>query len=121
MGRKLRISVISSLDIIEKRLSSFLEHLLILHCSTNPHATGTSHGSVAPIEYLGYKLPVARLLAGLSHMGLVVLHNPSGYTLRIMQYYFAHIRERPLVGMLLLLYIDPKEVGHDVNDVMQLP
>ena len=87
-----------------------------LHCSTNTHVTGASHSSIA-IKYLGYKVPVARLLAGLSHMCLVMLRNPSGYTLRIMQYYFAYIRERPLVGVLLLLHINPEEVGHDVNDV----
>ena len=38
-------------------------------------------------------------------MGSVILRNPSGYALGITQYYFAHIRERALVGVLLDRYI----------------
>ena len=44
----------------------------------------------------GYKLPVARLLAGLP---VYALSN-------IAQYYFAHIRGRHLVGVLLLLLVN---------------
>ena len=40
-------------------------------------------------------------------MRSVILHIPSGYALGITQYYFAHIRGRHLVGVLLLLHIPP--------------
>ena len=74
-------------------------------------------GSIATIAYPGYKLPVARLRAGLSHMRSVILQYP-GYTLRITH---VHIRERSLVGVLLLLLVyQLTSIGiHDGNQTLR--
>ena len=66
---------------------------------TVPYQQSRIQGAIA---YPGYKLLAACLRAGLSHMCSVIFHNPSGYALGITQYYFVHMCERALVGMLLL-------------------
>ena len=129
-----KISAISSSDIVGKRLSGFLVHRFFFFGERKSWSSMTTtlwdvtltrsdqtrrDDAVSRLRRARFSSTSSTPTGGPSTcMRSVILHNPSGYALGITQYYFAHIRGRHLVGMLLLLhsnvYCCPLDKGESV-------